>query len=388
MNPFSSALVACVLCSGPLANAAKSEVEVIVGAPVTEAVSEPFSIDFSADGTLYGVEFTKSNRVFRLQKGKLEFIAGEPHVSDEKNTPEEVRDGSEPLKAVFKGMHDLRLTADGWALIADSFHNRVRRLDLTSGRVSTVAGTGKGGYAGDGGPATAATFSVAMTVSLSTDRRSLLVADVGNSRVRSINLSTGIISTVAGNGKKGLPVDDAPALETPMGDARAVTQAPDGTLYVLLRGGNSLVEVKNGKARTVVNASGKKGYAGDGGLGRDALMNGPKYVAMDNEGNVLICDTENHCVRRFVPKSGLIELIAGVPTKAGNTLGATWEETSLRRPHGVRAGAEGRLYIADTYNNRVLSGVYQPLVMAPRVQATPVPPKAGPTLEFKPELKK
>ncbi len=334
-------------------------IEQVVGAPKTEAVSEPFSIDFDSKGVLHGVEFTKSNRVYRLREGKVEFIAGLQHKADEKNVFEEVNDGADPSKAVFKGMHDIQITRDGKALIGDSFHNRVRLLDLSSGHVSTVAGTGKSAFSGDGGPATAAAFSVAMTASLAPDQSQFFVADVGNSRTRAVNLTTGVITTIAGNGKKGLPEDGADALQTPLGDTRAVTMAKDGTLYVLLRGGNSLVEVKNGKARTVVNAAGKKGYGGDGGPARDALMNGPKYVAMDNSGNVLICDTENHCVRRYVPATGKIELIAGQPSKPADKLGDTWLTTGLRRPHGVRLGPDGSLYICDTYNNRVLRGEYK-----------------------------
>jgi len=334
-------------------------VEIVVGAPATEAVSEPFSIDFDSAGVMHGVEFTKSNRVFKLADGKVQFIAGVQHSSDEKTMPEEVNDGSDPMKAVFKGMHDIRITRDGKAIIADSFHNLVRLLDLKTGHVSTVAGTGKAGFSGDGGPATAATFSITMTASLSPDQKRYYIADIGNSRTRVVDLATGIVNTVAGNGKKGLPEDSTDALQAPMGDARAVTQADDGTLYVLLRGGNSLVEVKDGKARTIVNATGKSGYSGDGGPGRDATMNGPKYVAMDNAGNVLICDTENHCVRRYSPKSGNIELLAGTPKKAGTKVGATLQETELKRPHGIRLGPDGKLYIADTYNNRVLRSDYK-----------------------------
>jgi sugar lactone lactonase YvrE len=310
---------------------------------------------------MYGVEFTKSNRIFKLDGTQLSFIAGVPHSEEDKGrkAASEVSDGSDPQKAVFNGMHDIQITRDGRAYIGDSFHNRVRLLDLASGHVSTIAGTGAGGFSGDGGPATAATFSITMTATLSPDQKRIYVADIGNSRTRMIDLASGIVTTVAGNGKKGLPADDSDALTAPMGDTRAVTQANDGTLYVLLRGGNSLVAVKDGKARTVVNAEGKSGYAGDGGPAREAKMNGPKYVAMDANQNVLICDTENHCVRRYSPETGKIELIAGSPPKSGKAIGSTFLETQLSRPHGVRMGPDGKLYIADTYNNRVLRGDYK-----------------------------
>jgi sugar lactone lactonase YvrE len=347
--------------SALFAASAPAAVEVIVGTPATEAVSEPFSVDFDPHGVLHGVEFTKSNRVFKLADGKVQFIAGVQHSEEEKGAKasSDVHDGSDPQQAIFNGMHDIRITREGQAIIGDSFHNLVRLLDLKTGRVSTIAGTGKAGFSGDGGPAKDATFSITMTASLSPDQKRIYIADIGNSRTRVVDLATGMVNTVAGNGKKGLPTDGTDALQAPMGDTRAVTQADDGTLYVLLRGGNSLVAVKDGKARTVVNAGGQKGYSGDGGPGRDATMNGPKYVAMDASGNVLICDTENHCLRRYSPTTGNIELIAGAPPKAGTKVGATLRETELRRPHGVRVGPDGKLYIADTYNNRVLRADYK-----------------------------
>ncbi|MFZ4765434.1 MAG: hypothetical protein ACOYMN_10815 [Roseimicrobium sp.] len=316
-------------------------------------------MDFDSKGALYGVEFTKTNRIFKLADGKLEFIAGVSHNAEKQKPTGDVGDGTDPMKALFHGMHDIQITLDGRAVIGDSFNHRVRLLDLKSGAVSTLAGTGKAGFGGDGGPGALASFNITMTATLSPDQNRIYIADIGNHRVRMLDPVADKVTTVAGNGQRGLPVDGADALQTPMGDVRAVTQAKDGTLYVLLRGGNSLVEVKHGKVRTIVNAGGKKGYSGDGGPGREATMNGPKYVAMDGNQNVLICDTENHCIRRWSPQTEKIELIAGQPPKNGKAIGATWLETQLSRPHGVRFGPGGMLYIADTYNNRVLRGECQ-----------------------------
>ncbi len=353
-------LLAALLCFGSGATTL-SAVEMVVGAPLTAPVSEPFSVDFDSAGVMYGVEFTKANRVFRWspEDGKLTFPAGIDYNAEKPPKPDpkqSVGDGSEPLQARFNGMHDIQITKANLAIIGDSFNHRVRLFDLGKNTVSTIAGTGEADFKGDGGPATAAAFRITMTASLSPDQERVYIADIGNHRVRVLQFSEGTIKTVAGNGKKGLPTDGADALDTPFGDARAVAQAADGTLYVILRGGNSLVAVKDGKATTVVNAGGVKGYEGDGGPGRAAKMNGPKYVAMDASQNVLICDTENHCVRRYFPKTGMIELVAGNPPEAGNQVGDTWLNTGLRRPHGVRVSADGQLYIADTYNNRVLRG--------------------------------
>ena len=336
----------------------RTEVEVIAGAPETDVIREPFSVAFDSSGVLYGVEFTKSNRIFRLVDGQVEFVAGVGYNAEENKPGPEIHDGSKPLEAIFHGMHDIQITKEDVAIIGDSFHHRVRQLDLKNGEVSTIAGSGEKGFGGDGGPATEGEFNITMTACLSPDGKRVYIADIGNHRTRMFDLATGQLSTVAGNGKGGLPTDGTDALEATMGDTRAVTQADDGTLYVLLRGGNALVEVKDGKVRTVVNRAGKKGYSGDGGPAIEATMNGPKYVAMDREGRVLIADAENHCIRRYDPASGLIERIAGLPPVASKEVGKSLLETGLRRPHGVCIGPDGMIYISDTYNDRILRAPY------------------------------
>jgi len=353
-------IFACCVVPFLFTVSSSAQVEVIAGAPGTAAISEPFSVDFDSKGVAYGVEFTKANRIFRIVDGQVEFVAGVEHnVEKNQLAPEaDVRDGANPLEAIFNGMHDIQITKDDTAIIGDSFNHRVRLYDLKSGKVSTIAGTGEKGFGGDGGPATAGKFNITMTASLSPDGQRVYIADIGNHRTRLLDLASGQLSTVAGSGERGLPTDGSSALEAAMGDTRAVCQAVDGTLYVLLRGGNALVEVADGKVRTVVNRAGKKGYSGDGGPAVEATLNGPKYVAMDPQGRVLIADAENHCIRRYDPATEKIELIAGQPPAGGDGVGETLLTTGLRRPHGVRIGPDGMIYVCDTYNNRVLRAPY------------------------------
>lgn len=336
----------------------RAQVEVIAGAPGTTVIREPFSVAFDSGGVLYGVEFTKANRIFRLVNGQVEFVAGVAYNAEGKNPGPEIHDGGKPLEAIFYGMHDIQITKTDLAIIGDSFHHRVRQFDLKTGEIRTIAGSGAKGFGGDGGPASDGEFNVTMTACLSPDGKRIYIADIGNHRTRMVDLETGVLSTVAGNGKGGLPRDETAALEATMGDTRAVTQADDGTLYVLLRGGNALVEVKDGKVRTVVNRAGKSGYSGDGGPAIEATMNGPKYVAMDREGRVLIADAENHCIRRYDPTTGRIDRIAGLPPVTSKEVGNTLLETGLCRPHGVRIGPDGMIYICDTYNDRIIRAPY------------------------------
>ena len=162
--------------------------------------------------------------------------------------------------------------------------------------------------------------------------------------------------TVAGKGTAGKPADSAAALATPLAGPRAACMTADGAIYLALREGNAVVEIKNGVVRTVVNAAGKAGYGGDDGPGRDSLLAGPKYVSLDRAGRVLIADTENHCIRRYDPESDTITTVAGVPTKAGAAVGADLRSTQLARPHGCMIAPDGRLVIADSDNDRILAG--------------------------------
>jgi sugar lactone lactonase YvrE len=357
--------------------AAWAEVVVLAGSaagrvgkePDASKVNEPFAVAFDAEGRMYGVEYTRGNRLFRIAKPspstytpelagstpQVEFVAGVFYVPAPKQSfPPDTATAAGEVR--FHGLHDVAIGPDGAVYVADTFNHRIRAFEPKSGTVRVVAGTGVSGFAGDGGPAVAAQFNQAYCGTLLPDGAAMLVADIGNSRLRRIHLVAGTVETIVGNGQRGKPVDGAKAIETPLAGPRAACQAKDGTIYLALREGNALVEIKQGVVRTVVNAAGKGGYGGDGGPGRDALLAGPKYVAFDREGRVLIADTENHCIRRYDPAAGTIELVAGMPPRGGATVGADLLSTQLLRPHGCCLDPLGRLVIADSDNDRIIVG--------------------------------
>jgi streptogramin lyase len=137
-------------------------------------------------------------------------------------------------------------------------------------------------------------------------------------------------------------------------DPRAVTPDAAGGCYILERNGNALRYVDPaGKIRTVVG-TGAKGLSGDGGPASQATMNGPKYITLDRDGSVLIADAENHVIRRYSPKTGLITRVAGTGKAGAAGIGGDPRQCELRRPHGVTIGPDGALYITDSYNDRVL----------------------------------
>jgi sugar lactone lactonase YvrE len=377
--PIRATLVGLVV--GGLTIAAPSAAEIIVVAgksdgrsaesPAVGIVNEPFAIDFDARGWLYGVEFTRGNRLFRSQgpiaaegpPPSIEFIAGifSSDASKTAVSPAAADVAAADVAAAdvrLNGLHDLAIAQDGRVYLADTFNHVIRIFDPHTSRVTNLAGLGKPGFSGDGGLATAATFNQPYCGSLSPDGHRLLVADIRNHRLRAIDLRGGTVTTIVGDGRSGKPIDGAPAKETPLAGPRAACEAADGTIYLVLREGNALVSIREGRLKTVVNAAGKAGYGGDGGPAREALLKGPKYVCMDREQRVLIVDTENHCIRRYDPATGGIDLVAGVAGQAGTSVGSEWRSTKLRRPHGVRIAPDGRLVVADSDNDRLLIGPY------------------------------
>jgi sugar lactone lactonase YvrE len=320
-----------------------SEVENV---PATRAkLVAPFGIDFDRAGNAYLVELT-GGRVLKVDpNGTLMVLAGSGKKGD-------AGDGGPGRRATFNGMHSLAVLPDGTLLLADTWNNRVRRLDPKTGNVTALIGTGKKGYAGDGGPALAANFGGIYCVALSADRSKLLLTDLDNRRIRVVNLKTGTVALVAGNGKRGAPADGADAKTAPLIDPRAACFDSKGNVYILERAGHALRVVDpRGKIRTVAG-TGKAGNTGDGGDARNATLNGPKHLCVDADDNVIIADTANHVIRKYTPADGKIVRIAGTGKKGPSGTGGDPLRTSFNEPHGVTI-RDGTLYIVDSLNGRV-----------------------------------
>ncbi|MFI5260171.1 MAG: hypothetical protein ACHQ01_11300 [Candidatus Limnocylindrales bacterium] len=307
----------------------------------------PFGVGFDAGGTLFFVEML-GHRVRKIgPDGLVSTLAG---------TGREGSGGDDgpAAGAELNGPHSLAVARNGDVFVADTWNNRVREIDARSGRITNVAGTGRKGFSGDGGPATQADFGGIYCLALDETAQTLDLADLDNRRVRRVDLKTGIVSTVAGNGKKGLPADGDDARSAPLVDPRAVALDGRGNLYILERSGHALRVVNRaGKIRTVAG-TGKPGDSGDGGDARQATLNGPKHLCVDARGNVLIADTENHRVRVYRAGDGTIQRVAGTGRKGTKGLGGPPEDADLDQPHGVTVGPGGILYIADSSNNRIL----------------------------------
>jgi len=319
------------------------------GAPATETkLVAPFGVDFDAATNLYLVEMAGGERVRKMgPDGVLHIIAGT-------GTKGFAGDNGAGKEAQFNGMHSLAALPDGNLFLADTWNQRIRHLDARSGTVSTFAGTGTKGESGDGGPAKQAQFGGLYCASLDPQRENLYLADLDNRRVRAINLKTGLVRTVAGNGERGVPQDGVMAVKAPLVDPRAVAVDREGNVYVLEREGHALrVVTADGSIKTVVG-TGARGNSGDGGEARYATMNGPKHLCVDHDGSVILADTENHVIRRYTPRDGRIARVAGSGRKGAGGVPGPALQAELNQPHGVAIGPDGLLYVVDSSNDRIL----------------------------------
>lgn len=318
------------------------KIVLVVGA----GLNEPFSVDFDKAGNAYIAEMS-GHRVSVLDpSGKLSVLAG----TGAKGL---TGDGGPGEAATFNGPHDLLVGPDGQVWVADTFNNVVRKIDPKTHKVVRVAGTGKKAYAGDGGPALAADFGGIYSIAFDPPKERLFICDLDSRRIRVLSVRTGLVTTFAGNGQKGLPQDGQPAASQPLVDPRAVACDSQGNVYILERGGHALrvVDVQ-GRIRTVAG-TGKPGLADGPAL--QAQLNGPKHVSIDANDDVLIADAESQTVRRYRPKDGTVHRVAGTGKKAAEGLGGAPESCALSRPHGVRTHpSTGEIWITDTYNHRVL----------------------------------
>ena len=333
LSNVSNQLTAALLAIAFLATSASCQAEPIpeVVADASDGLKNPFGVAFDSKNNAYIVEYL-GGRIFILKPGgKLQLFAGASKNGF-------AGDGRPAKEAVFNGMHNAVCTKDDQLYISDTRSNRIRKIDLKTGIIETISGTDKPGYNGDGGSALAAQLNDPISIALNHKSNELLIADINNRRVRAIDLNSGEIKTLAGTGKRAIPKENSLASKNPLFDPRACDVDSQGNLYILERSGHALrVVTADGKIKTVAG-TGKPGS--QDGPGLQAGLNGPKHLCIDNQDRVIIADAENHLIRIYDPQDGSLKTLLGNKVK-------------LNRPHGVTYH-DGWLYIADSWNNRVL----------------------------------
>ena len=241
----------------------------------------------------------------------------------------------------------------GHLYIADTLNHRVRRVDAVTGVITTVAGMGRPRDFGDGGLATEAGLNEPAALALS-ERGILYIADQNNNRVRAVDLATGVIATVAGTGAAAYNGDDAAATETGLAGPCGLALASDGTLFIAdsFNGRIRAIDPVTGFIRTVVGDGGEYRYQGPDEPSSNSLSR-PSGIALDEEGNLYVTDSDNHLVRRWDRITGRIERIAGVGVADYAGDGSAALEASLSYPFGIVLDRAGHVFVADTFNHRI-----------------------------------
>src|SRR5262249_44363256 len=196
-------------------------------------LNEPFGMAFDQSGNGYVCEH-EGQKILKIDShGFIGPFAGLGVLSfGSKNQQTD--------QAVFNHPHGLIVTKDQQILVADTLNHRIQRINLKSGEMSTIAGTGKPGFSGDGGPATQAAFNGIYAIDASWGGDKIYLVDRENRRVGWIDLRSGVVRTLAGNGEGGVPGEGEEAAKAPLVDPRAVTVDAKGNVYILERGGNAL----------------------------------------------------------------------------------------------------------------------------------------------------
>jgi sugar lactone lactonase YvrE len=306
------------------------------GGPATDAeLTYPLGVAVDPAGNVYISD--KSNKIRRVSpNGIIQTLAGV-------GLPGSMGDGAPARLAQLN--FPAGLVVRGNKLdVADAGNNKIREIDLTSGTITTLVGTGARTFAGDGGLAKKAALNYPLDVA--TDGSALWVADTGNARVRYVNIA-GVVSTVAGNGTAAFGGDGGPATSAQLNYPSTVDVDATGTVFVGDQANHRVRVIAPTGTITTAAGNGTSGFGGDGGPALEAELNQPTAVFAAADGRMLIADAWNHVVRVLTPDGRLVT-VAGQPDVQGASGdGGPATQATLDFLSGVTEDHAGNIFIAD-----------------------------------------
>ncbi len=284
----------------------------------------PTAMALDSSGNLF-IADTENHRVRRVEEdtGIITTVAG---------GSTQVGDGGTAVTAQLNRPSGVAIDLSNGLIIADQMNDRVRRVDLDSGQITTVAGNGTAGFAGDGGPAAEAQLNRPSSVAVD-GSGNIFIADRWNNRVRRVDATTGVITTVAvASNPQGVALDRS------------------GNLFFVDGSRVRRLDADTGLISTVAGAL-NRGFSGDDGPATSAQLNGPQGLAVDGSGNLFIADFANNRIRRVDASTGTIGTVVGGGTSTDDRGLATSLRLSL--PIGVAVDGAGNLFIGEYGSHRV-----------------------------------
>lgn len=235
--------------------------------------------------------------------------------------------------------------------LAEAANHTVCKVD-SAGHITTIAGTGTQGFSGDNGPAMAAQLDSPQGLALDAANH-LYIADTHNNRIRTLDLATGLIATVAGSSTSGFDGDNGPATSAHLNQPTALAVDSGNRLYITDTQNHRIREVSPSGVITTIAGNGTQGFSGDGGPATSAELDSPFGLAVDTNQNLYIADAHNNRIRRLDGKTGLITTIAGTGPLGFSGDNTQASAAALALPHGLAIDSAGNVYIADTANHRI-----------------------------------
>ena len=257
-------------------------------------------------------------------------------------------DGGPAIEAKLYRPFGVTLDSTGNLFIADRGNHAIRKVDAVTGIITTLAGTGAHGYSGDGGQATAAQLNTPHSLAFDA-ADNLLIVDYDNHVVRRVDVITGIITTVVGTGSFGYSGDGGPSTAARLYWPDGLASDAVGNLFIADSANHVIRKVDASTSIiSTIAGSGNSGYQGDGTLATTASLYSPKGIAIDGAGNLFIADKSNHVVRRVDAVTGIITTVVGTGVEGYAGDGGPASLARLRSPYGVALDEAGNLYISDS----------------------------------------
>ncbi|HYV36642.1 MAG TPA: NHL repeat-containing protein, partial [Gemmataceae bacterium] len=317
------------------------------GLATATTMSYPVGVATDANGNLFLVD-RDANRVRKVSvaTGVISAVAGN-------GTSGFAGDGGSATAAALNNPYGVAVDSSGNVFIADAANARVRKVDHSTGEITTIAGNGTAGFGGDNGPATGASLNYPVAIALDATGH-LYISDYSNHRIRRVDLSTGIIATVAGNGTGSFSGDGGQATAASLSTPTGITVDLRGNLYFAdyLNFRIRQVNLSTGVISTVAG-NGIQGNSGDAGPATLASLSYSWDVAVDGSGHLLIADYGNRRIREVDLSTGIITTAAGSGTSGFSGDDGAASAAQISDAFGVAVDSQANLFVADSSNKRI-----------------------------------